>query len=182
VGHSLGGAVALEFAHDAPERVDKLILIAPATFLLQFRPQVKLAARLPAVSRAIVGYAVTSGRAHMAAWRGAVGDPSRVDLEESEMRLRPRRVKGSAAALIAMLGSPHLSDLPAGLDRIQAPALILWGENDRAVPLRHGGYHARDLPNGELVVLEGAGHIPQNESPQVVNRLMVDFLARGEPR
>jgi len=176
IGHSLGGAVTLEFAHDYPARVDKLILIAPATFLLQFRPQVKLAARLPGVPRAVIGYALTSERARMGAWRGAVGDPSHVDLAEAEMRLRPQRVKGSAAALIAMLGSPHWSDLPAGLSRIAAPALILWGANDRAVPLRHGGYHERDLPNGKLVILEGAGHIPQNEYPAVVNRLMVEFL------
>ena len=176
VGHSLGGAVTLEFAHDYPERVDKLILISPATFLLQFRPQVKLAGRLPEMTRAAIGYALTSRRARMASWRGAVGDPSHVDLGELEIRLRPQRVKGSAEALIAMLGSPHLSDLPDGLGRIGAPTLILWGENDRAVPLRHGGYHTRGLPNAELVVLEGAGHIPQNEYPAAVNRLMVDFL------
>lgn len=176
VGHSLGGAVTLEFAHDYPERVDKLILISPATFLLQFRPQVKLAAQLPGVTRAIIGYALTSRRARMASWRGAVGDPSHVDLGESEIRLRPQRVKGNVEALIAMLGSPHFSDLPDGLSRIAAPTLILWGKNDHVVPLRHGGYHARGLPNAELVVLEGAGHIPQNEYPTAVNRLLIDFL------
>jgi pimeloyl-ACP methyl ester carboxylesterase len=112
----------------------------------------------------------------MASWRGAVGDPSHVDLKESEFRLRSQRVKGSAEALVAMLGSPHLSDLPAGLSRIAAPTLILWGENDRVVPLRHGGYHAQELPNARLVVLKSAGHIPQNEYPAQVNRLMGDFL------
>ena len=178
IGHSLGGAVTLEFAHDYPARVDKLILIAPATFLLQFRPQVKLAAHLPLVSRAVVGYTLTNTRARMAAWRNAVGDPSHVDLEESEMRLRSHRVKGTAEALLAMLGSPHMSDLPRGLSRIATPTLILWGKNDNAVPLRHGAYHERDLPNGELVILEGAGHIPQNEYPDVVNRLALEFLAR----
>jgi pimeloyl-ACP methyl ester carboxylesterase len=180
VGHSLGGAVTLEFAHDYPQRVDKLVLIAPATFLLQFRPQIKLAAHLPVVPRAVIGYTITSARARMAAWRGAVGNPSHVDLEEMEIRLRPQRVKGTAEALLAMLSSPHLSDLPGGLNQITASALILWGKNDSAVPLRHGGYHERDLPNGELVVLEGAGHIPQSEYPQVVNRLVLDFLARDE--
>ena len=181
VGHSLGGAVTLEFAHDYPGRVDKLILIAPATFLLQFRPQVKLAAHLPVVPRALVGYTITSARARMAAWRSAVGNPSHVDLEEMEIRLRPQRVKGTAEALLAMLGSPHLSDLPRGLNQITAPALILWGRNDNAVPLRHAGYHERDLPNAELVILEGAGHIPQNEYPQAINRLMLDFLTREYP-
>jgi pimeloyl-ACP methyl ester carboxylesterase len=179
VGHSLGGAVALEFAHDRPERVDKLILIAPATFLLQFRPQVKLAAHLPLISRALIGYTITSARARMAAWRGAVGNSSHVDLGEMEIRLRPQRVKGTAEALLAMLGSPHLSDLPGELNQIAAPALVLWGKNDSAVPLRHAGYHERDLPNVELVVLEGAGHIPQSEYPRAVNQLMLDFLARG---
>jgi pimeloyl-ACP methyl ester carboxylesterase len=75
-----------------------------------------------------------------------------------------------------MLGSPHGSDLPQSLDNITAPTLIVWGARDRAVPLRHGQYHARALPNVRLAIIENAGHIPQHEYPDVVNELILGFL------
>ena len=176
VGHSLGGAVTLEFAHDYPARVDKLVLIAPATYLLQFRPELKLAKHLPFVPRALIGWTMTNRRARARALRDALGDPAHFDPTELAWRVRPTRVQGTADALVAMLGSPHGSALPQALDQITAPTLLLWGEHDRAVPLRHGQYHARALPNAKLVIIEKAGHIPQYEYPEAVNELMSKFL------
>ena len=75
-----------------------------------------------------------------------------------------------------MAASPRESDLPAGLKQIDAPTLILWGDKDVAVPVEHGEHHVRNLPNAKFVILEGAGHTPQIEYPDVVNRLMLEFL------
>ncbi len=66
--------------------------------------------------------------------------------------------------------------MPAGLKKIDARTLILWGDQDLAVPVKHGEHHERNLPNAELVVLEGAGHVPQIECPGAVNRLRREFL------
>ncbi len=178
VGHSLGGAVALELAHDYPARVDKLVLIAPGTYLVNLPLALNLAARVPYVPRALVGMAVTSNHARMSAWRNALGNPDRLDPKEARKYARPLRVKGTADALVAMAASPRESDLPAGLKQIDAPTLILWGDKDIAVPVEHGEYHERHLPNAEFVILEGAGHTPQVEYPDVVNRLALEFLAR----
>jgi len=179
VGHSLGGAVALEFAHDYPAHVDKLVLIAPATYLLQFRPELKSAKHLPFVPRALIGWTMTNRRARERALRDALGDPAHFDPAELARRVRPTRVKGTGDALVAMLGSPRGSDLPKNLERIAAPTLIVWGDKDRAVPLRHGRYHAQTLPNAKFVIIEKAGHIPQFEYPDAVNRLMLSFLSDG---
>ena len=176
VGHSLGGAVALELAHDFPARVDKLILIAPGTYRVNVPPAVNLAARVPYVPRALVGWATTSRRARRSAWRGALGDAYRIDAPEVKKYARPLRVRGTADALVAMAASPRESDLPAGLTRIAARTLILWGDRDLAVPVEHGEHHERNLPNAKCVILEGAGHVPQIACPDVVNRLMLEFL------
>ena len=177
VGHSLGGAIALEFAHDYPARVDKLVLIAPATYLLQFRPEFKWARRLPAIPRALIGWTMTNRRARERALRDALGDPAHFDPEELARRIRPTHVRGTADALVAMLSSPHGSDLPRDLEQIAAPTLILWGDRDRAVPLRHGRYHTRALPNAQFAIIENAGHIPQFEYPDIVNELLREFLS-----
>jgi pimeloyl-ACP methyl ester carboxylesterase len=180
VGHSLGGAVALELALDEPQRVERLILIAPGTYVVNLPFALNLAARVPYIPRALVGMAMTSTRARLSAQRNALGNPAHFDPQAARQYTRPLHVKGTADALVAMAASPRASDLPAGLKNIAAPTLILWGDKDLAVPVKHGGHHERNLPNAEFVILEGAGHTPQLEYPDVVNRLVVDFLAREE--
>lgn len=174
-GHSLGGATALQLAHDFPERVDKLILIDPAAYW-KIPNIVRFAARMPYVPRALAIFAIQSQRAREVAWRSAVGDPSRFDEREIARRTRHLRVKGTVDALVAMTASPRATDLPKGLRDITAPALILWGEKDLVLPKQHGERLTRDLPNARLVVVKNAGHIPNEEDPAVVNSLMSEFL------
>ncbi len=176
VGHSLGGAVTLEFAHAYPMCVEKLVLIAPGTYLTNLVGWLGWLARVPYVPRALIGFALTSHRARMRAWRRAVGDASHIDWAELPTRIRVGRVKGTADALVAMLGSSWTNHLGERLGEVAAPTLILWGDRDRSVPLAHAARHARALPNARLVVLEGAGHIPHNEYPARVNQLILDFL------
>ncbi len=178
VGHSLGGAVALELALAEPARVERLILIAPGTYVVNLPLALNLAARVPYIPRALIGMAMTSTRARLSAQRNALGNPAHFDPQAARTYTRPLHVKGTADALVAMASSPRASDLPAGLKNISAPTLILWGAKDLAVPVEHGGHHERNLPNAEFVILEGAGHTPQLEYPDVINRLVVDFLAR----
>ena len=176
IGHSLGGAVTLQLAHDYPERVGKLIVISPGTYLTNRLAPINLAARVPYAPRALMGFAMTSQQARMRAWQHALGDPARLDPNELTIRVRPMRVQGTANALVAMANSSWANDLQHQLDQITAPTLILWGNKDHTVPVWHAEWHARALPNAQVVYLPGMGHIPQNECPDQVNRLMIDFL------
>lgn len=175
VGHSLGGAIALRFAYDYPDRIEKLVLIAPATFLLPLRPESKIAKHLPFVPRALIGWVMLNRRARERALREALGDPTQYDTIEIARRIRPLHVRGTADALVAMLASPREDDVP--LEGIAAPTLIVWGTRDRAVPRYHIERHARALPNAKSVIIENAGHLPHYEYPDQVNRLLLDFLA-----
>lgn len=176
-GHSLGGAVALELARLDPARVNRLILIAPGTYLVNRLAPLHLAARVPLAPRAILGLAMTNEQMRLSAWRHALGDPARMDPAEKAMRLHPAQVKGTVDALVAMAQSEWTSALDEELAAITAPTLIIWGAKDHTVPLRHGERHARALPKVEYVILEGAGHLPHIEYAAAVNRLMQDFLA-----
>lgn len=174
VGHSLGGAIALRFAYDYPDRIEKLVLIAPATFLLPLRPEFKIAKHLPFIPRALIGWVMLNRRARERALREALGDPTQYDTIEIARRIRPLHVRGTADALVAMLASPR--DNHAPLEHIAAPTLIVWGTRDRAVPRHHIERHARTLPNAKTVIIENAGHLPHYEYPAQVNRLLLDFL------
>lgn len=178
VGHSLGGGIALQLAHDFAQRVDRLVLLAPAAYWW-FPAPLRLAARIPFLPRVVAQIALTSRHAHAAAWRMAIGDPSQLDVIEVARRSRHLRVQGTMDALVAMIGSPRASDLPRGLKKIAAPALVLWGENDQVLPRAHGERLVRDLPNARLRVIDQIGHIPNEECPQLVNQAILDFLREG---
>ncbi len=179
VGHSLGGAVALEFAYDYPAQTDRLVLLAPGIYLVKYVKPIHYAARFPYLPRTVVSLVVCNPRAHRVSLRNALGGAGRIDEETLSFRVRATRVQGTLDALLAMATSPHASDLQVKLEDIQAPTLVIWGDQDLVVPLRHGKRLVRELSHAELIILEGAGHLPNEQFPEIVNRLMVDFISEG---
>jgi len=61
------------------------------------------------------------------------------------------------------------------------PTLIVWGREDRAVPVECGEQYRQGLPNATLTVLERCGHLPPIEQPDAFARLVLDFLG-GDSR
>ena len=174
VGHSMGGAITLQFANDYPQRVDKIILLNPAAYWW-IPTSVRWAARIPWLPRALAGIAINSKRLHSTIWRMAVG-ASPFDATEVARRSRHLRVKGTLDALIALAASPRETDLPRALNRIAARALVIWGEQDLVLPKEHGERLVKELPNARLLMIPQVGHIPNQESPQIVNEAILNFL------
>lgn len=177
VGHSMGGAIALQFAHDYPQRVDKLVLLDPAAYLWVPTP-LRLLARLPLLPRLAVHFAINSKRAHAAIWSFSVAN-SPFDGSEIARRSRHLRVKGTLDALIALAASPYDTDLPSAVKKITASTLVLWGGQDQVVPSKHGERLVRELPKARLHVIQEAGHIPNQECPRIVDEAILDFLKEG---
>jgi pimeloyl-ACP methyl ester carboxylesterase len=71
----------------------------------------------------------------------------------------------------------HNLGLARFLPRVTNPALIVWGREDRIVPVVCGEQYRRLLPNARLAVLERCGHLPPLEQPDAFARLVLDFLA-----
>jgi len=65
---------------------------------------------------------------------------------------------------------------------VQAPTLILWGDQDRWIPLRDGSRFARELQRSELALLSHSGHDAPEESPEQVNRYLLAYLKDGLSR
>jgi pimeloyl-ACP methyl ester carboxylesterase len=62
------------------------------------------------------------------------------------------------------------------LRKIQAPTLLLWGEEDRMIPISNAADYVAALPASKLVRLPGLGHVPQEESPMASLLPVQDFL------
>jgi pimeloyl-ACP methyl ester carboxylesterase len=176
VGHSLGGALAAQFAYDYPDRVDKLVFESAAVYLPFITTRLALSWLPASVSRGVIGLAAFGHTAMQSALPGIYGPHPRKDKELLRRRVQATRVRGSAEAWMAMLESPRATDLPRVVPEIAKPSLILWGARDRVVPLAHGRRLRRELPRARLVILSGAGHLPHEEYPVQVNEWFFRFL------
>jgi pimeloyl-ACP methyl ester carboxylesterase len=70
----------------------------------------------------------------------------------------------------------HNPRLPYFLPRVGNRTLIVWGREDRIVPVECGEQYRKLLPDAQLAVLEKCGHLPPVEQPEEFARLVTDFL------
>jgi len=75
---------------------------------------------------------------------------------------------------VQQLVPPDATEFLARFARVRVKTLIIWGDRDGIRPLSHGRRLAKDLPDARLEVMEGIGHIPNQEVPGRVNKLILD--------
>ena len=184
IGNSMGGRVAIEAALCAPERVGRLVLLAPSPAFIkkrQFTDVVKfLRPELALIPLPLPRKQVLRGLKRMFsrpdrledAWYEAAVD------EFQRVFSTPRgRIAFFSAARQIYLEEPHgevgFWDRLKGLER---PALFVWGERDVLVPPGFARHVERALPEVESVILEDCGHVPQYELPDRTHELVRTFL------
>jgi pimeloyl-ACP methyl ester carboxylesterase len=176
VGNSLGGAVAIVLAARHPERVRRLVLIDSAGY--NFEPS-----RRPLILR-LIGTAPVSAaldalpirrRVVRTALRQVFHDPARVTPERVEEYLAPLARPGTTEALRSLLAPQSSFGLPGLVREVRVPTLIVWGRNDRWIPVADADRFAAAIPGARKVVLEECGHVPQEERPAEVVHLLEEF-------
>ena len=181
-GHGLGAAVALALAADHPGVVKSLILVSPLWH--GSRPsRVARLARVPVLGPLVFkqGYGRAMFRAHFrdevyapAGNAGGPGAPfpqARVDEWFERFDAPPAR----EAALATMRGLSDPRAVVARLPRVTTPTLLVWGREDRLVPVSAGRRLAREIPHARLEVL-AAGHAPAEEAPEELARVLRGFV------
>lgn len=163
VGHSLGGAVALQAAIDNPERVTGLTLIAPAGLGAEINAEY------------LEGFIAADSRKTMKPLlQQLVADASLINRSLVNDMLQYKRIDGVPEALGTIAAgfvadgaqSVALRDALAGLPM---PVRVIWGTEDAIIPASH----AEGLPdNVEVHVLDGYGHLVQLEAAAEVNALL----------
>ncbi len=198
MGVSLGGRVALGLALEAPETVDRLILVDA---LGVGAPRRVLAYRI-LLTRGL-GELTLSGTARALRrmkpatirrfWGWYLRRPKSVDTILSDQRIADHGVLLStpeyrAAYLSALRSIARMRDLRDGVtlqDRLKElpmPTLLVWGRHDHIFPATHAEAALLQLPNGRAEIFEDSGHTPQMEEPERFNRLVLDFLAEPAVR
>ena len=69
------------------------------------------------------------------------------------------------------------SRLASLLARVNVPTRIVWGRQDRLIPLECGQLYQNAIPGSDLVVIDNCGHVPQVEKPEEVVKTALEFFA-----
>ncbi len=182
VGNSMGGFISTELAITEPDRVDDLTLVSAAgiTWARARREPAEVLARIGRAGAPLALKFQMSGikraKFRHRAFRGVFHDPNGLRREMLWENVVPAlQSPGYFDAMTNLVGY----DIRHRLEEIEVPTLIVWGRNDRVVPVPAAlSYRKRIGDNAELVIFDECGHVPQMERPVRFNRVLEDFLER----
>jgi pimeloyl-ACP methyl ester carboxylesterase len=166
IGHSFGGQVSIQLAATAPERVGKLVLVCSAGIRTR-----------PAVATRLKRMAARLGK-WLAAHGGWIGERLRLAIYQ---RVQSQDY-ANAGPLRPTLVRVITEDLTPLLPLIQSPTLLVWGAQDRDVPLSAAQVMARLIPSAQLVVFEHAGHFAYLDQFNRFRLLVGRFLREPDKR
>lgn len=177
VGHSMGGQLAVHFAHRYPERVERLVLLAPdglageeGVWLVATELGTFLEAAFSLANRSMVELALRAVIfGEQAAVRPEVVDSFAQQFETAE------GIRSLAAITRDVIGSDPVDEI---LPSIRHDTLVAWGDEDRLLRPRWANIYAAALPRCRLEWLSGCGHELMLEDPRAVAGLIRGFIAR----
>ncbi len=182
VGHSMGGGIALHFALQFPDQVDRLVLVDSAGL----GREVTLSFRLPTLPWIGEWLTRPSRKGTARFLHEALYDPALITDELVDFKYELSALPGAQEAILSGLRQdvtlrgvrdhvwrPIVDNLP----NITAPTLVIWGQQDRIIPVAHAQVARDRIPNVQVHILDRCGHVPQLERPDEFNALVLEFLA-----
>lgn len=188
VGHSLGGGVALQFAYQFPERCERLVLVSSGGLGREVHALLR-AAVLPGADL-VLPWLCVIGRQSVGKVVHALsglGLRASADLEETWHSFvsledpEARRAFLHTVRGIIDLGGQRVSASDRLYLTAELPTLIVWGEQDPLIPVRHGVLAHERIAGSRLEVFPGAGHFPHLDDPQRFAETLLDFVRTTAP-
>jgi pimeloyl-ACP methyl ester carboxylesterase len=164
VGSSLGGQIAVQYASLYPKNIDRLVLLCPSGMGSEERLPIMESGRQRDYR----------GLVESTFWDKRLASPQIVNYYEEKFKSKAWR-----KALFETVRSTKAHSIRDRLSLIKRPVLVICGGEDRIVDTHVAQAAVAPLPNYRCVTITRCGHAPQLEQPQIVNRLIVQFL-RGE--
>lgn len=157
-GHSMGGAIALDYALNHPDDLLGLVLIG-AGARLRVLPSILESLRRGVTPDDLYKHTYSSG-----------ADPALFRKAREEMDAVP------PAVFLADLTACDRFEMMEQLPLINLPTLVICGVEDRLTPPKYSSYLQQKLPRAELSVIEGAGHMLIIEKPDETNQVIGRFI------
>jgi pimeloyl-ACP methyl ester carboxylesterase len=173
VGHSMGGRIAWTFAAKFPERVDKLVLVAPdgfASFGFEYGKPMEVPATLGLMRHVLPKPLLRMNLKSAYARPEALSDA--VTTRYHNLILAP----GARQAMLDRLRQTVLQEPLPLLRQIKAPSLLVWGEADAMIPVSNAQDYLQAIEGSRLVSWPQVGHLPQEEAAESSLQAVADFL------
>jgi len=179
VGSSYGGAIAATCSLDYPDRVAKLILVGSVTNNDATRYLLMRLFGFPLVGDIVSPFLLGSRSLLRRRMRKVYERHSWVlDERRVEARHRPLRAANTHRAIIRTVRHWDADRIERDADLINHETLLIWGDNDPEIPLRHGEHLNRAIENSRLIVFRNCGHLPQEEYPIGFTEVVSEFLVK----
>ena len=189
VGHSLGGGVAMQFAYQFPEMLERLVLVSSGGLGRDLNLLLRSAA-LPGAEYVLplmFAAGLPSTGTKIASLIGRIGFRGGSDLEEigrgfaslgdtEARRAFIHTVRGVIDPSGQRVDASNRLYLAAGI-----PMLIVWGARDSMIPVEHAHAAHRQVPGSRLEIFEQAGHFPHLSEPSRFAEVLSRFIAETEP-
>lgn len=181
IGNSFGGAlsllVALRLCEENSGRLKRLILIDSGGYNQHLPIHLKML-RTPILGWLVI-HLLPPRLAALTVLMDSYYDDWKITKEQIDAYARPIAAKGGRHALLEtskQIIPRNIDELIAKYPKITVPTLIIWGRQDKVIPLVIGEMLDAAIPDSKLIVIDRSGHIPQEETPEAVVPLVLQFL------
>jgi pimeloyl-ACP methyl ester carboxylesterase len=178
VGHSMGGQVSLNAAKQRPDLFEKVVLLCSSGYMKGVHPSLKVGSYFPYFYLCIKHWLASQGI--LKNLNNVVHDRSLIDQEMMDGYMEPFLDDKIFRALNRMIRD-HEGDLSSEeLKKIEQPSLLIWGNEDKVVPISIGERLQDDLPNSTFFSFKHTGHLVPEERPEHVSEKIIDFLFQAQ--
>jgi pimeloyl-ACP methyl ester carboxylesterase len=189
VGQSFGGGVAMQLAYQYPEHCERLVLVSSGGLGREVSPLLR-ALSVPGAEHIfplVCSPALRDAGRRVVDWLGGLGlrpSPAAEEALRSYASLADRDTRQAFFRTLQAVIDPGGQSVSA-TDRLylasRLPTLILWGQDDRLIPVSHAFAAHNAIPGSRLEVFDGVGHFPHCEAPERFVEVLLDFIDNTEP-
>jgi pimeloyl-ACP methyl ester carboxylesterase len=183
IGNSMGGSIALKFAIQCPQRVDKLVLVSS----FGLGRETDFFKRILAVFPFFVNLSRPSRKGAKAMLSSCVYNQQSFPVEWVEISYQYFKVPNKKRTIKSMVSTNFnfwglknevFKPIVTQLKNINAPTLIFWGKQDKVTPVKHANVAAKQIPDSRLHIFDRCGHWAQVEYSEEFNQMTLEFLNR----
>lgn len=181
VGHSFGGGIALltalKLEAERPGVLRNLILFDPIAYPQEFPWFIKIL-RIPILAE-VSGALLPNKMQVSMVMKTAFSNPEKISEQILEAYANALNTPGGKMALRETARQLSIKDPEKYISKyadIKVPTLLIWGADDKIVPLTVGKKLNKDIMNSKLIVIDNCGHVPQEECPDKVLPILDNFL------
>lgn len=175
-GNSLGGYVAWSTAVLYPERVSKLVLVDSSGYPFQSE-SIPLGFRISQspVLKYLLGN-IMPRSVVKSSLENVYGNPEKITEELVDRYFDLNIREGNRAALAKRFVETKAGQLANRVGELTQPTLIMWGEQDRLIPISVGQRFHREIKNSQFISFSELGHVPHEEDPLITAEAVEQFL------